>query len=81
MKDKEKDRSYNSLECIMDKEKENSHGKCQDCFTDASLKESNHNSPSRGDDDHRIKVILGSLPPNKPAYYLGVAHREEIMTQ
>ena len=37
--------------------------------------------PSRGDDDHRIDLIPGSAPPNKPPYRVSFAQQEEILTQ
>ncbi|MCO5556393.1 hypothetical protein L7F22_009941 [Adiantum nelumboides] len=35
----------------------------------------------RGDDDHRIDLIQGSSPPNKPLYRVSHAQQEEIMSQ
>ncbi|MCO5577498.1 hypothetical protein L7F22_031329 [Adiantum nelumboides] len=35
----------------------------------------------RGDDDHRIDLIPGSFPPNKPPYSASKAQQEEIMSQ
>ncbi|MCO5546950.1 hypothetical protein L7F22_000389 [Adiantum nelumboides] len=37
--------------------------------------------PKRGDDDHRIDLIPGSSPPNKPPYRVSHAQQEEIMSQ
>ena len=37
--------------------------------------------PSRGDDDHRIELVPGSAPPNRPPYPLSHAQQEEILTQ
>ncbi|MCO5601013.1 hypothetical protein L7F22_055129 [Adiantum nelumboides] len=37
--------------------------------------------PKRGDDDHRIDIIPGSSPPNKPPYQVSQAQQEEIMSQ
>ena len=37
--------------------------------------------PARGDDDHRIDLILGSAPPNRPPYHVSRAQQEEIMSQ
>ncbi|MCO5568113.1 hypothetical protein L7F22_021809 [Adiantum nelumboides] len=37
--------------------------------------------PKRGDDDHRIDLIPGSSPPNKPPYQVSQAQQEEIMSQ
>ncbi|MCO5584277.1 hypothetical protein L7F22_038201 [Adiantum nelumboides] len=37
--------------------------------------------PKRGDDDHRIDLIPGSSPPNKPRYQVSQAQQEEIMSQ
>ena len=49
-----------------------------DCFTDSIPREL---SPSRGEDDHKIELIPGSSPPNKPPYRVSLAQQEEIMTQ
>ncbi|MCO5552532.1 hypothetical protein L7F22_006044 [Adiantum nelumboides] len=37
--------------------------------------------PKRGDDNHRIDLIPGSSPPNKPPYRVSQAQQEEIMSQ
>ncbi|MCO5583851.1 hypothetical protein L7F22_037766 [Adiantum nelumboides] len=37
--------------------------------------------PKRGDGDHRIDLIPGSSPPNKPPYRVSQAQQEEIMSQ
>src|SRR5271168_382171 len=37
--------------------------------------------PSRGEDDHRIDLIPGISPPNKPPYRVSPAQQEEIMAQ
>ena len=37
--------------------------------------------PSRGDDDHKIDLIPGTSPPNRPPYRVSYAQQEEIMTQ
>ncbi|MCO5563014.1 hypothetical protein L7F22_016650 [Adiantum nelumboides] len=37
--------------------------------------------PKRGDDDHRIDLIPGSSPPNKPSYRVSQAQQEEIMAR
>ncbi|MCO5608660.1 hypothetical protein L7F22_062874 [Adiantum nelumboides] len=37
--------------------------------------------PKRGDDDHRIDLIPGSSPPNKPPYRVSQAQQEEIIAQ
>ncbi|MCO5561695.1 hypothetical protein L7F22_015318 [Adiantum nelumboides] len=37
--------------------------------------------PKRGDDDHTIELIPGSLLPNKPPYRVSQAQQEEIMRQ
>ncbi|MCO5596258.1 hypothetical protein L7F22_050318 [Adiantum nelumboides] len=37
--------------------------------------------PSRGVDDHRIDLILGTSPPNRPPYRVSLAQQEEIMSQ
>ena len=49
-----------------------------DCFKDSIPDEL---SPSRGDDDHRIELIQGRSPPNRPPYRVSRAQQEEIMTQ
>ncbi|MCO5551582.1 hypothetical protein L7F22_005087 [Adiantum nelumboides] len=36
---------------------------------------------SRGEDDHKIDLIPGSSPPNKPPYRVSYAQQEEIMAQ
>ena len=42
-----------------------------DCFTDSIPGEL---PPSRGEDDHKIELIPGSSPPNKPPYRVSLAH-------
>ncbi|MCO5587050.1 hypothetical protein L7F22_040995 [Adiantum nelumboides] len=37
--------------------------------------------PKRGDNDHAIKLLPGSSPPNKPLYRVSQAQQEEIMKQ
>ncbi|MCO5572361.1 hypothetical protein L7F22_026114 [Adiantum nelumboides] len=37
--------------------------------------------PSRGVDDHRIDLIHGTSPPNRPPYRVSLAQQEEIMSQ
>ena len=37
--------------------------------------------PSRGIDDHRIDLIPGTSPPNRPPYRVSLAQQEEIMSQ
>ncbi|MCO5563944.1 hypothetical protein L7F22_017596 [Adiantum nelumboides] len=37
--------------------------------------------PSRGVDDHRIDLIPGTSPPNRPPYRVSLAQQEEIMSQ
>ena len=37
--------------------------------------------PSRGEDDHRIDLILGTTPLNKPPYRVSLPQQEEIMGQ
>ena len=48
------------------------------CFTDSIPGEL---PPSRGDDDHKIDLIPGITPPNKPPYRVSLAQQEEIMAQ
>ena len=35
--------------------------------------------PSRGEDDHRIDLIPGTTPPNKPSYKVSLPQQEEII--
>ncbi|MCO5596763.1 hypothetical protein L7F22_050832 [Adiantum nelumboides] len=49
-------------------------------FIDDVLEEMPPNK-KRGDDDHRIDLILGSSPPNKPLYRVSQVQQEEIMSQ
>ena len=49
-----------------------------DCFSDSIRGEL---PPSRGEDDHKIELIPGSSPPNKPPYRVSLAQQEEIMAQ
>ncbi|MCO5592680.1 hypothetical protein L7F22_046683 [Adiantum nelumboides] len=37
--------------------------------------------PSHGEDDHKIELIPGSSPPNRPPYRVPYAQQEEILTQ
>ena len=37
--------------------------------------------PSRGEDDHKIDLIPGTSPPNRPPYRVSYAQQEEILTQ
>ena len=48
------------------------------CFTDSIPGEL---PPSRGEDDHRIDLIPGTTPPNKPPYRVSLPQQEEIMAQ
>ena len=48
------------------------------CFTNSIPSEL---PPSKGEDDHRIELIPGVAPPNKPPYRVSLAQQEEIMTQ
>ena len=48
------------------------------CFTDSIPGEL---PPSRGEDDHRIYLIPGTMPPNKPPYRASLPQQEEIMAQ
>ncbi len=36
---------------------------------------------SRGEGDHRIDLVLGSSPPNRPPYRVSLVQQEEIMRQ
>ena len=47
-----------------------------DCFSDSIPDEL---PPSRGEDDHRIELVLGSAPPNRPPYHVSRAQQEEIL--
>ena len=37
--------------------------------------------PLRGEDDHKIDLIPGTSPPNRPPYRVSYAQQEEILTQ
>ncbi|MCO5605765.1 hypothetical protein L7F22_059949 [Adiantum nelumboides] len=54
----------------------------KDCFVDEIPKEL---PPSRGEDDHKIDVVPGSSPPNRPPYRVSCvqqdAQQEEILRQ
>ncbi|MCO5553384.1 hypothetical protein L7F22_006905 [Adiantum nelumboides] len=50
----------------------------KDCFADEIPKEL---PPSHGEDDHKIELIQGSSPPNRPPYRVSYAQQEEILTQ
>ena len=50
----------------------------QDCFADSLPSEL---PPARGQNDRRIDLIPGSVPPNGPPYRVSRAQQEEIMTQ
>ena len=50
----------------------------KDCFADEIPKEL---PPTRGEDDHKIELIPGSSPPNRPPYRVSYAQQEEILTQ
>ena len=49
-----------------------------DCFADSLPSEL---PPLRGSDDHRIDLVPGSAPTNRPPYRVSCAQQEEIMTQ
>ena len=49
-----------------------------DCFADSFP---NELLPTKGDNDHRIQLIQGSSPPNRPPYRVSLAQQEEIMAQ
>ncbi|MCO5575528.1 hypothetical protein L7F22_029329 [Adiantum nelumboides] len=50
----------------------------EDCFADEIP---NDLSPLHGEDDHKIELIPGSSPPNRPPYRVSYAQQEEIVTQ
>ncbi|MCO5614971.1 hypothetical protein L7F22_069257 [Adiantum nelumboides] len=50
----------------------------KDCFADEIP---NDLPPSHGEDDHKIELIPGSSPPNRPPYRVSYAQQEEILTQ
>ena len=50
----------------------------QDCFSDELPSEL---PPVRNEDDHKIDLIPGTAPPNRPPYRVSRAQQEEIMTQ
>ena len=52
--------------------------KFKDCFSSSIP---NELPPSRGEDDHKIDLIPGSSPPNRPPYRVSHAQQEEILTQ
>ena len=49
-----------------------------ECFVDELPQEV---PPSRGEDDHKIDLIPGTSPPNRPPYRVSYAQQEEILTQ
>ena len=52
--------------------------KYKQCFADELP---NELPPSRGDDDHKIDLVPGSSPPNRPPYRVSYAQQEEILSQ
>ena len=52
--------------------------KFSDCFKNSISREL---PPSRGEEDHRIDLIPGTTPPNKPPYKVSLPQQEEIMAQ
>ena len=50
----------------------------QDCFSDSLPDEL---PPVRGVDNHRIDLVPGSAPTNRPPYRVSRAQQEEIMSQ
>ncbi|MCO5573570.1 hypothetical protein L7F22_027342 [Adiantum nelumboides] len=50
----------------------------KDCFADEIP---NDLPPSRGEDDHKIELITGSSPLNRPPYRVSYAQQEEILMQ
>lgn len=50
--------------------------KYSECFSYAILCDL---SPSCGDDDHKIGLIEGRPPPNRPPYRVPTAQQEEII--
>ena len=49
-----------------------------DCFSETLPEEL---PPTRGEDDHKIELVPGTSPPNKPPYRVSLAQQEEIMSQ
>ena len=49
-----------------------------DCFSDSIP---NELPPTRGEDDHRIELVPGTSPPNRPPYRVSHAQQEEILSQ
>ena len=49
-----------------------------DCFSETIPMEM---PPSRGEDDHRIDLVPGTTPPNRPPYRVSRAQQKEIMNQ
>ena len=49
-----------------------------DCFKNSISREL---PPSRGEEDHRIYLIPGTTPPNKPPYKVYLPQQEKIMAQ
>ena len=49
-----------------------------ECFADELPQEV---PPLRGEDDHKIDLIPGTSPPNRPPYRVSYAQQEEILTQ
>ena len=49
-----------------------------DCFVNSISREL---PPSRGEEDHRIDLIAGTTPPNKPSYKVSLPQQEEIIAQ
>ena len=48
----------------------------KDCFASSIP---NELPPSRGEDDHRIDLIPGGSPPNRPLYRVSHAQQEEML--
>ena len=49
-----------------------------DCFVNSISREL---PPSRGEEDHRIDLIAGTTPPNKPSHKVSLPQQEEIIAQ
>lgn len=69
----------NDNECVNEEAKQRSFLQAyDDCFSDSIP---NELPPIRGDDDHRIELVPGSTPPNRPLYRVSYAQQEEIHSQ
>ena len=50
----------------------------KDCFVSSIP---NELPPTRGEHNHRIDLVFGSSPPNRPPYRVSHAQQEEILAQ